>query len=363
MTKPRLLALVQLPPPIHGVSRANQVLLNDPQLLDQFEVTVLNLSYGGTKASRGQASTGRILYGLTIITRLIRALRTTDLVYLTPALQGHALWRDAMIARLITRFNVPYVLHPHSGGIGTDDQDRPFGNRLRRAVERMFSNAQRVLLLHESIRDGYEGYLSNDQSITYVGNGVPRVEAYPFPNTNMPLRLAFIGNLIPYKGFHHAIEVVRESPQATLDVVGDFSDKNYEAQIRRQIEKHQLGDRIVFHGRQEPDEAWSSFERCHFLVFTSDWKEGLPLVWLESMIRGLPIASFKIGAWRLLEEAPTPILAEVGDCTTLVQGMHKLISHAEHYLDVRRSIAEQAHAEYASERWAQRIVRALKQAV
>ena len=148
-----------------------------------------------------------------------------------------------------------------------------------------------------------------------------------------------------------------------LDVVGDFSDQSYETVIRRQIEKHQLGDRIVFHGRQDPDEAWSFFEHCHFLIFTSDWKEGLPLVWLESMIRGLPIASFKIGAWRLLEETGTPILAEIGDSATLVQGMHELISHAEHYFDVRRSIADRARAEYASERWAQRIVRALKQAV
>ena len=146
MTKRRLLALVQLPPPIHGVSRANQVLLEDPQLREQFDVHVINLSFGGAKASRGQASLSRVLYGLKVMTRLIGELRSTDLVYFTPALQGHALWRDTMIASLLRRYGVPYVLHPHSGGIGTDDHNRPFSPRLRSAVTKMFQRAQRVLL-------------------------------------------------------------------------------------------------------------------------------------------------------------------------------------------------------------------------
>ena len=361
MTKTkRLLALVQLPPPIHGVSRANQVLLQSGVLRQYFDVRVINLSVGGTKARRGQLGLNRITYGLKVIVQMVLMLPRTDLVYFTPALQGAALWRDTIIGRLIRLFGVPYILHPHSGGIGTNDGGKSFSRPLNQAVKELFAGAEKVVLLHESIRSGYDGFISDGQKTVVVGNGVPGLPPHPAPATGEPLRLGFLGNLISYKGFHHAVDVMAELPGAVLDVVGDFSSTSYEQQIRDQIDKLGIADRIIFHGRKDPDDAWEPLARIHFLLFTSDWREGLPLVWLESMMRGVPVASFRIGAWSLLEEVAPQPLATIGRSSELATQIEVTFTDQDHYVALRSKVAQHAHANFSSAQWAQRIAEALR---
>lgn len=361
MTKPRrLLALVQLPPPVHGVSRANQVLLQSEVLLDHFDVQVINLSVGGAKARRGQLGLNRITYGLKVIAKMALVLPRTDVVYFTPALQGAALWRDTILGRLIRLFSVPYILHPHSGGIGTNDAGKPFSRSLNRAVKRLFFDAEKVVLLHDSIRSGYDGFISDAQKTAVVGNGVPAHAAHPLPAPGQPLRLGFLGNLIRYKGFHHTLDVMAELPGAVLDVVGDFSTTAYEQQIRAKIDTLGLADRIIFHGRKEPEKAWEPLTNIHFLLFTSDWREGLPLVWLESMMRGVPVASFKIGAWSLLEEAGPQPLATIDHSSDLAAQIEATFSDQVQYTALRSKVADHAQETYSSAHWAQRIADALR---
>ena len=79
------------------------------------------------------------------------------------------------------------------------------------------------------------------------------------------------------------------------------------------------------------------------------------------MMRGLPVASFKIGAWRLLAETPNAILTKVGDSKALARHLEELVDQPEIYKQLRQDVAAQAQANYSAKEWVKRIVEALNQ--
>ena len=79
------------------------------------------------------------------------------------------------------------------------------------------------------------------------------------------------------------------------------------------------------------------------------------------MMRGLPVASFKIGAWRLLAETPNLILTQIGDSKALARRLGELVDQPETYAQLRQHVAAKAHASYSAKEWVRRIIEALNQ--
>jgi glycosyltransferase involved in cell wall biosynthesis len=125
-----------------------------------------------------------------------------------------------------------------------------------------------------------------------------------------PLRLVFLGNLIPRKGLHTLIEAVARLPshEYRLDVVGDTRiDPLYSRLIRRQIrrlirrqtKRYGLGPKIRFLGSQDDASLADTLRANHVLVVPSSY-EGFGIVYLEGMGFGLPAIGTTQGAAREL---------------------------------------------------------------
>lgn len=124
------------------------------------------------------------------------------------------------------------------------------------------------------------------------------------PLPELPLRLGFIGSVIPAKGLHVVLEALRGLPleQYRLDVVGPAPEVHraagYAAGCRRQAE----GLPVIFQGPQPYDVVERMLEQLHLLLFPSVWEENAPLVLAEAQARGLWIlASDLAGARERLE--------------------------------------------------------------
>ena len=128
-----------------------------------------------------------------------------------------------------------------------------------------------------------------------------------------PLRILFVGNLIPRKGLHHLIAALSRLPQTDcpspstlgggrrranwqLNVVGDDTiDRVYTAALRRQITAAGLEADIHLRGRVSDHELAQEYSAAHLLAVLSSY-EGFGIVYLEAMAFGLPVLASIHGA-------------------------------------------------------------------
>ena len=120
-----------------------------------------------------------------------------------------------------------------------------------------------------------------------------------------PLRLAFVGNVIPRKRLHLVVEGLAraDTHDWRLDVVGDLAKRpTYVDRIRRAIDRYGFGPRITLHGRVSDDDLHRLLNRSHALAVPSAY-EGYGIVYVEAMGHGLPVLASPHGGVREVVEA------------------------------------------------------------
>ncbi len=166
-----------------------------------------------------------------------------------------------------------------------------------------------------------------------------------------PLRILFVGNLIPRKGLRHLITALSRLPKAgwLLDVVGDEAvDRAYAAELRRQIGAAGLEGNIRLHGRVSDSELAQRYRAAHLLAVPS--YEGFGIVYLEAMAFGLPVlASVYGGAGEIVDSGVNGLLVEPADADGIAAHLSALARDRERLADLGRN----ARSRYAAHpRWA-----------
>ena len=113
-----------------------------------------------------------------------------------------------------------------------------------------------------------------------------------------PLRILFLGNLIPRKGLQTLLAALQQLPAGicTLSVAGSQQvDPAYVQAIRRQMSRGGLSDRVCLLGLM-PSEELSACMRSHHLLVVPSTYEGYGIVYLEGMGFGLPAIATTAGA-------------------------------------------------------------------
>jgi len=131
-----------------------------------------------------------------------------------------------------------------------------------------------------------------------------------------PLRLVFVGSLIPRKGLHTLVEglsLLREE-NWVLDVVGRQDiDPDYTKDVKTQIRKYGMENRIRLHGSLPDAKLQQVLSRAQVFIVVSSY-EGYGIVYLEGMNFGLPvIASTGGGAHEIVQDGKTGRLVKPGD--------------------------------------------------
>jgi glycosyltransferase involved in cell wall biosynthesis len=112
-----------------------------------------------------------------------------------------------------------------------------------------------------------------------------------------PLRLVFLGNLIPRKGLHTLLEAVHRAPvDLHLDVIGSLgADTRYARQMQQLARTSGLAGRVIFHGALAEAAVAEKLKSAHVLVVPSSY-EGFGIVYLEGFGFGLPAIATTAGA-------------------------------------------------------------------
>ncbi len=178
---------------------------------------------------------------------------------------------------------------------------------LYRAVERAYlrsvdafifnsrTTRQRVAALRgEPLPPHIVAYPGGDRLRPQVDAAFIRARAYE----SGPLRVLFLGNLIPRKGLPVLLRALaRVGPtEAVLDVVGgEAFAPAYARRMRRLAAALGLGRRVRFHGWQDDEALRRLLRRAQVFVLPSQY-EGFGIVYLEAMGFGLPVLAGSQGA-------------------------------------------------------------------
>lgn len=143
-----------------------------------------------------------------------------------------------------------------------------------------------------------------------------------------PLRLIFLGNVIPRKGLHVLLQALAELPadSLTLSVVGSLDvDLAYTRIIQHLVEENSLSGKVKFCGVLNDDELAACLRDSHILVVPSSY-EGFGIAYLEGMGFGLPaIATTRGAAGEIVKSGVNGYLIDPEDSQGLGNHLRQLI--------------------------------------
>jgi glycosyltransferase involved in cell wall biosynthesis len=180
--------------------------------------------------------------------------------------------------------------------------------------------------------------LSHFQKNLFVANGYPgdRIEVIDHgleidapagprpPRRSEPLRVGFIGSLVPFKGAHVLLEALAREPSLPVEcrIHGPLGGDPYTARLREMAGRD---PRVRLMGGFEPQELGRVLDEMDLLAVPALWYENNPLVVKAALHRGVPVLASRIGS---LEEMLRPRgaawLVEPGDVAAWAAALRRL---------------------------------------
>lgn len=211
-----------------------------------------------------------------------------------------------------------------------------------------------------------DGFIFNSQTTRGVvektiGSTRPQVVAYPAGNrldpqidereiiaraqADTPLKIAFLGSVIPRKNVHTLLEAVAQLPpqRYRLSIIGGLNvAPQYVQNIRAQVNALGLLDNINFCGALNDESLKAALRENHILTLPSSY-EGFGIAYLEGMGYGLPAIGGKDGAaHEIITHGKDGFLVPTDDANTLAAHLRELAYDREKL--VQMSLA--AHQRY-----------------
>ncbi|GAA4772228.1 hypothetical protein GCM10023200_00680 [Actinomycetospora chlora] len=275
-----------------------------------------------------------------------------DVVHVNLSKKASVLRKGAILGVARAR-GVPTVVHTHAG-LFLDWFD---GLSARaQAVVRRLLVADRVIVLNETVREGYARRIGvPDERIVLMTNPVEWPESVPSRPGHGPVTAAFLGRLTEKKGvfdLFRALGLLPAGQRERLHVVlAGHADPE---PVRAALRDAGVGDVVEIRGYLGPDERDALLARSEILLLPSH-AEGLPMSVLEGMAWGLVPVVTPVGALStVVADGDTGVLVPVADPEALATALGKLLADdvARHAMGER---AREAARAYAADAWAERL--------
>jgi glycosyltransferase involved in cell wall biosynthesis len=293
-----LLCLVQLPPPLHGVSRINALIVDCVLPNAGIEHEVINMTTAQDLSAIGERRISRILWlaarAAPVVGKvLLRLLRSPgSVVYASPALDGVALARDSAILAFASLLGRRVIIHLHGTGLGE-------AVGLRRAMLRVMLRRAWVILLSERLYPDVQAFAPRSRCAV-VPNGV-EVRDSPRHYDQPVQSILYMANLDPRKGLLDVLEIfvaiASTLPSARLDIAGGPTGFFTREDLNTYLSKLDaaVARRIVFHDFVSGERKQRLFENADIFLYPS-WYDSFGLVVAEAMSYGIPVVSSSVGS-------------------------------------------------------------------
>ena len=150
---------------------------------------------------------------------------------------------------------------------------------------------------------------------------------------HIPRAILYVGVLTPLKGIHHLINafalIAEDFPGAQLVILGKDENRLYAANLREQVKKRGLNNRVQFIGPQPQSELAIWMAQASVLVLPS-MSEGLGRVIIEAMATGTPVIGSRVGGIpELVRDGVRGFLVSPGDEKALAEKLRWILSNPD----------------------------------
>ncbi|MBC8111684.1 MAG: hypothetical protein H7Y04_11540, partial [Verrucomicrobia bacterium] len=206
VSKPKILFVVNLPPPLHGASLMNEFALKSALLNTNFTISVINLTTAKNIDDLGSFSLTKVFFSLGKAFHILMEMLffRPQLVYFTLAPVGFAFYRDAFFILLIKLFRKKIVFHLHGKGIEKSLKS----NKIYATLAKMVFRNNFVICLAEKLTFDISN-LVHTSKIFIVNNGVASTAEVTFTEKNQEfINILYLSNYVKSKGILDLIDAV-----------------------------------------------------------------------------------------------------------------------------------------------------------
>ena len=324
----KILYFIQLPPPVHGVSKINEIVYNSKIINQNINKSLLEIKFSSEVNELNKLTIKKILTFIKLNIQLrnkINKIRP-NFIYFTinPPFKGF--YRDIFFVLLIKVLKVKPIYHLHSKGIETKIRNKA----LKQIYKFIFSNSI-VIHLSKSLQEREIMPLNlKNSSLFFVESGIEHVSINNFiKKEDSFVRLLFLSNIFTSKGIFVLLETFKLLSEKInyikLDMVGDSSSKENNEKIGNFIANNFLADRIKYHRLKSLDEKHQFLRNADIFVLPT-LNDTFPLVLLEAMQFGLPVIStFEGGIAEIVDDGVTGFLVEKNNVHELAKKIETLV--------------------------------------
>lgn len=343
-TKPKVLFILHLPPPVHGAAMVGKSIHDSLLVNKSFATRYHNLATSASLQEIGKFRFRKLFDFIGLYWKIRREVRAfnPDLVYITPNATGLAFFKDFLIVQSLKRMGCRVVMHFHNKGFSSKR-----GNWLYNFCYKRFFNGTKVILLSKYLYDDVRAYVSESQLfVCHNGTAPLSLSAHSREAANTEPHLLFLSNLMESKGLFCLLEACKELKQRgrqfVCDIVGAETPEVSEASLHRQIALMGVEDVVRYHGKCYGEAKEKMFAQSDVFVFPS-YNEAFPLVLLEAMQHHLPIVSTREGGIPdILKEGENGLFCNKKDAASLARVLERLLDDE----DLRRQMGEQGYKSY-----------------
>jgi len=279
-----------------------------------------------------------VLAGLWVGLRLIGSFKP-DVIHAHFAVPAGSLaW---MLSRL-TR--IPYVLTVHLGDVpgGVPEKTDEWFRWIYPFTPNIWKSASEIVAVSEFTRQlALKKY---KQRIQVVPNGVDVSALLPDQiSLNDPPRIVFAGRFMEQKNPLQLVQSLNELKEFKWQCLM-IGDGPLMQDVKCAIEKFGLEDRFQLAGWIDPQDVLAWFDKSDILFMPSR-SEGLPVVGVQALAKGLAIVASRVGGFvDLVDDGKNGYLIQEAEASKFSSLLSGLLSDSKHLFSFRTASLEKARS-------------------
>lgn len=337
MNKRKVLCLLQLSPPVHGVTQMNDYIVKSRYLREKMDLSVVSLNFASSIKDVGVARPAKFLLMLKVIFKLIRAIikLKPKTVYFTISPTGKAFYRDLVFSLIFKAFRVKNIIfHLHGKGIAQVTH-----KRIQKALYRWVFNKSKIILLSPLLVFDVKDVVAED-NIFFLPNSIPRsippdkLEFACLERRDRAVcRIVFLSNMIRNKGpivLLRALDILaKEGHDFQACFAGSWFGGDCKAEFYSVLLDSHLAGYVQYLGPQYGNEKTELLLSGDIFVFPT-YGDVFGIVNLEAMEAGLPVISTYEGAIsEVIENGVTGYLVPKQDHVALAEKIRILLDNPD----------------------------------
>lgn len=229
------------------------------------------------------------------------------------------------------RLSIPFVVSVHGfDAFFTSQAGAVIGSWCKRLSGKVYRSAAAVICISQKVREqvlsAAPAPANTKIKTAVIYNGVDAEMFYPGMESNSPLVVLSVGNLIAIKGHASLLRAFArmsaEVPHCLLEVIGDGPEREALIQLASDLG---IAERVKFRGRQSRNEVATAMRKCAVFALPSTY-EGLGCVYLEAMACAKPaIGCSGQGIEEIIEHGKTGLLVAPGNEAELSDALRVLL--------------------------------------